>query len=178
MNAFTREGHGSRNPPCRDRRTRSFAVAAVVAAMAMPGCQAETLGPTGPRPAQRSDAPFTLLVRSDHMDESQCAIRITATATGGPDDAYAAWGELEGHSYDFDTNQQVRSRTQMLHPDVFEAARIATGETQWGQVDLEWFRRDAAEPVLVELEFHAVLHEEGGSGPGETKVTPLTVTCR
>lgn len=93
----------------------------------MSACQAERSGPTGHRITERRETPFELRLRTDHIDEAQCAVRLTASAWGGPENAYAAWGDLEGRSYDFETHELVRSRTHALYPHVFEAPTIATG---------------------------------------------------
>lgn len=178
MNAFARHGHRSRNRVSLHRPASALAAAAVLGAIALPGCQAETLGPTGRGATERTDAPFKLQLRSHYIDESQCAAPVTATAEGGHSSAYAVWGELEARSYDFETNEFIRGRTQPLHPDVFEAPAIASGQVQWGEVGLEWFRRDASEPVLVELDFHATIYEAGETGGGEPQITRLSLSCR
>lgn len=180
MHSVARHGDGSssRSPFASEGPARGLVAAALLGVLALPACSAETVGPSGVERTERAEAPFELRLRSDHMDESNCTVRVTATAEGGGNTAHAVWGELEGRSYDFDTYELLRSRTQPLHPDVFEAPWIRTGQTQWGQIDLEWFRRDADEPVLVELEFHARLHRAGESDPGEPQVTQLTLSCR
>lgn len=178
MSTFARDRHGSSPGPARDRPAYGLALAAALGALALPGCQAETLGPAGPRITEPTDAPFALRLRSDHIDESQCAVRVTAVAEGGRNGAHATWDELEGRSYDFETQELVRRRTQPLYPEVFEAPTIESGNTQWGQVDLEWFRHDADEPVLVELEFHARLHERVERGAGVPQVIRLSLSCR
>lgn len=136
----------------------------LMTAVGLAGCGENPMGPqdvTRENPTNNA-APFSLEVFIHELDEELCQVRVTAVTSGGQDGSYAEWGELEGSSYDGNTGEYTGvSRTQQLYPDVFDAQRMERGETQWGELDLELYRRDEGVAVMVKLEFHYWVIEDG-----------------
>jgi hypothetical protein len=150
-----RENHSRRN---------TLRSCLLMTAVGLAGCGENPMGPqdvTRQNPTDNA-APFSLKVLIHELDEELCQVRVTAVTRGGQDGSYAEWGELEGSSYDGNTGEYIGvSRTQQLYPDVFDAQRMETDETQWGELDLELYRRNEGTAVLVKLEFHYWVLEDG-----------------
>ena len=107
-------------------------------------------------------ASFKVALSVTELDESVCRIEVIAATRGGGNGAYAEWRDLKASAYDPNTGEFIgNSRTQQLHPDVFDANRLYAGEEQRGMIDLERFRRDEGEQVMVELEFYYAAVENG-----------------
>jgi hypothetical protein len=102
---------------------------------------------------------------------------LTAAAKGGENGSYAEWGDMEVRSYDANTGMLIAmSQTQQIYPDVFDERLIGSGETQWGEVDFERFRRDAGMEVLVEL--YLTYKVVGADGQDQEFVAQYTHSCR
>ncbi|MCZ6476889.1 MAG: hypothetical protein O6851_00985 [Gemmatimonadetes bacterium] len=150
-----RENHSRRN---------TLRSCLLMTAVGLAGCGENPMAPqdvTREKPTNNA-APFSLEVFIQELDEELCQVRVTAVTSGGQDGSYAEWGELEGSSYDHNTRGYTGvSRTQQLYPDVFDAQRMERGETQWGELDLELYRRAEGIAVMVKLEFHYWVMEDG-----------------
>jgi hypothetical protein len=121
-------------------------------------------------------ASFKVSLSVTEMDESVCRIEVTATTRGGDDGAYGVWQQLRARAYDAKTGEFIgNARTQQLHPDVFDTDRINAGQTQWGMLNLELFRREAGDQVVVELEFYYSAVENGGY---QDRMAKTTHSCR
>ncbi len=136
----------------------------LASAVVLAGCSSTT----APIDDRANDAPrataasFKVSLSLMELDESVCRIEVTAATRGGENGSYGLWQELKGRAYDANTGEFIgNARTQQLHPDVFDEDRINAGQTQWGTLDLEWFRREAGDPVIVELEFYYSAVENG-----------------
>lgn len=117
-------------------------------------------------------ASFKVSLSVTEMDESVCRIKVTATTRGGDEAAYGLWQELKARAYDANTGDFIgNARTQQLHPEVFDADRINAGQTQWGTLNLELFRRQPGDQVVVELEFYYSAVENGGYQDRMAKTT-------
>ena len=136
----------------------------LMTAVGLAGCGDNPMAPQGvtrENPTYNA-APFSLEVLIQEIDEELCQVRVTAVTRGGQDGSYAEWGELECSSYDHNTGEYTGvSRTQQLYPDVFDGHHMERGETQWGELDLELYRRDEGIAVMVKLEFHYWVVEDG-----------------
>lgn len=135
----------------------------LASAVVLLGCGSTTAPVPNPgnTTASPSAAPLEVSLSVTQMDESVCRIEVTAVTRGGEKGAYAVWQELEGRAYDAITGEFIGIRTLQLYPGVFDADRINAGQTQWGTLDLELFRREAGDPVIVDLEFYYSAVENG-----------------
>lgn len=156
----------------------------LMTAVAVAGCSGggsdSLTSPAPPPPAPTSAFSLRLSVNDlDRLDDQNCNIRVIAEASGGQIGAFAEWGELEGRSFDVQTGEFIGvSRVRQLSPEIFASDRIQTGEDQQGTVDLELFRREEGEPVLVELDFHYVVRGDGVSGSEDERVVNLSHKCQ
>ncbi len=137
----------------------------LVSAVVLAGCSSTTAPPVDDWSSDTqpvASPSFKVSLSLTELDESVCQVEVTAVTRGGGNGAYGVWQELKGRAYDARTGEFIGiSRTQQLHPAVFDADRINAGQTQWGTVDLERFRRNAGDPVMVELEFYYSAVENG-----------------
>ncbi len=177
MRNSTFNDNDSRGRENHSRRT-TLRSCLLMTAVGLAGCGENPMGPqdvTRQNPTNNA-APFSLEVFIQELDEELCQVRVTAATRGGQDGSYAEWGELEGSSYDHNTREYTGvSRTQQLYPDVFDAQRMERDETQWGELDLEFYRRDEGVAVMVKLEFHYWVMEDGRR---EERVAKYQHSCR
>jgi hypothetical protein len=132
-----------------------MALMAVVLAACTPECSptdpaCRTCDPrtmTGPD----CSVPFRVSVANQVPNPSSCLVDLTASTIGGEDGAYAMWGDVTARVYD----SKIKRFRDVLHPfgDIFDADQIAKGGSQYGKIDLEYFRLYEGEPVTVELRF-------------------------
>lgn len=105
---------------------------------------------------------FAVTVGVVELDESLCRIEVIAGTRGGDDGAYAEWRDLRARAFDPNTGDYIgNARTQQLYPNVFDADRLYRGDEERGVIDLERFRRDEGQRVMVELEFYYTAWEKG-----------------
>ncbi len=136
----------------------------LASAVVLAGCGSMTSpveNPSNDTP-RAAAASFKVSLSVTELDESVCRIEVIASTRGGANGAYAEWRDLKASAYDPNTGEYIGiSRTQQLHPDVFDGNRLYPGDEQRGTVDLERFRRDEGQQVMVELEFYYSAVENG-----------------
>ncbi len=151
----------------------------LMTAVALVGCGGVTGPEERPEPRQPNPiaSPLRVSVSVEQLDDKVCQVRLTAAAKGGENGSYAEWGDMEVRSYDANTGMLIAmSQTQQIYPDVFDERLIGSGETQWGEVDFERFRRDAGMEVLVEL--YLTYKVVGADGQDQEFVAQYTHSCR
>lgn len=137
-------------------------------------------GPTEPLDRTTRARPFTVQLDVNDLDalSDRCQVRVIADARGGSAGAFAEWDHLTGSSLDPDTGELIGvPRTQELFPDVFSHERIEAGESQQGVVDLELYRRQPDEQVVVRLQFRYRVADDG-TGNRQERTTELFHTCQ
>jgi len=154
----------------------------LMTAVTLAGCGASVTGP-GERPERPQDnptaSPLRVRLSVEQLDDKICQVRLTAAAKGGENGSYAEWGDMRVRSYDANTGNLIAmSQTQQIYPDVFDERLIGSGETQWGEVDFERFRRDAAMEVFVELDLTYQVIGDGADGQDQEFVAKYTHSCR
>jgi hypothetical protein len=158
-----RDTRHSQNGTCQTARSKLHGYL-LASAVVLAGC-GSTTAPIDDRSngtPHAAAASFKVSLSLTELDESVCRIEVTATTWGGETGAYGLWQELKARAYDAHTGEFIgNARTQQLHPDVFDEDRINAGQTEWGTLDLELFRREAGDQVIVELEFYYSAVENG-----------------
>lgn len=152
----------------------------LMSAVTLAGCGASVTGPSGQSELTRANptpSPLRVRLSVEQLDDKVCQVRLTAAAMGGQTGSYAEWGDMEVRSYDANTGELISMpRTQQIYPDVFDDRLIGSGETQWGELDFERFRRDEGMEVLVELDL--TYKVVGADGQDQEFVAQYTHSCQ